>query len=36
MQRDPANLEAIMELFGPEKELEVIGTSAVYGRGGEA
>ncbi|NCF64608.1 MAG: GNAT family N-acetyltransferase [Chloroflexi bacterium] len=35
MQRDPANLEAIMELFGPEKELEVIGTSAVTPGEGE-
>ncbi len=28
-RRDPANLDAIMALFGPDEELEVVGTNAV-------
>ena len=34
-ERDPANLDTCMELFGPDNELEVIGTNAVTPGKGE-
>jgi diamine N-acetyltransferase len=34
-QRDPANLDACMELFGSDNNLEVIGTNAIYPGEGE-
>ena len=34
-ERDPANLDTCMELFGPDNELEVIGTNGIYPGQGE-